>query len=128
MEGKWGISFEDLVYLIISAGLVCLIITWMLSVLLVSKKSYDYKLLTPPSNSLISESLPQKEIESHSTPVASQQLTHTLNIHPLKVMRFQTKAKIPPPSSQGGCNKGDCLETVSRIGLISDFQVKSSFP
>ena len=108
MESKWVIRFEDLVYLIISAGLFCLIITWMLSVLLVSKKSYDYELLNTPSKSLTSESLPQKGNESHSLPIVSQQFTHTLNIHPLKVMRLHSKTETPLPSSQSSCTEGDC--------------------
>ena len=63
MESKWVIRFEDLVYLIISAGLFCLIITWMLSVLLVSKKSYDYELLNTPSKSLTPEYIKWKWVE-----------------------------------------------------------------
>ena len=108
MESRWIISFEDTVYLIISAGLFCLIITWMLSVLLVSKRSYDYELLHTPSISLIPESLLQKGIESHSPPSVSQQFTHALNIHPLKVVRLHSKTNTPPLSSQSSCIKGDC--------------------
>ena len=108
MESKWVINFEDIVYLIISAGLFCLTVTWMLSVLLVSKESYDYKILSTPSNSLIPESLPQKRSESHSPPVVSQHFTHALNIHPLKVVRIHSKTNTPPPTSQSRCTKGDC--------------------
>ena len=109
MESKWVIDFEDTVYLIISAGLLCLIISWMLSVLLVSNNSYNYELLNIPSTSLISESLPQKGIESHTPPIVSQQSTHSLNIHPLKVMWIQKKTtNTAPPSSQSSCTKGDC--------------------
>ena len=99
MERKWQISFEDIVYLIICGGLFCLIIIWMLSVLLVGKESYEYKIVSPPSQSLIQESLPQKGIESQSSPVVSQQFTHALNIHPLKVLRLQNITDTPPPSS-----------------------------
>ena len=98
MESKWVISFEDIVYLIISAGLFCLIISWMFSGLLVSEESYDYEPLNPPSNSLIPESLPQIEIENHFPPIGPQQSTHALHIHPLKVVRIiHNKTNTPPP-------------------------------
>jgi hypothetical protein len=99
MERKWQINFEDIVYLIICGGLFCLIIIWMLSVLLVGTESYDHKTVNPPSQSSIPESLPQKGIESHSSPVVSQQFTHALNIHPLKILRLQNITDTPPPSS-----------------------------
>ena len=97
MESRWVISFEDIVYLVLSGGLVCLIIIWMFSGLLVSKESYDFEPLSPPSNSLISESIPQIEIEHHSPPFESQQSTHALNIHPLKVVRIHSKTNTSPP-------------------------------
>ena len=96
MESKWVISFEDIVYLILSGGLVCLIITWMFTGLLVSKESYDLEPLTSPSNSLISESIPQIEIENHSPPIESQRSPHALNIHPLKVVRIHSKKNTSP--------------------------------
>ena len=108
MESKWAINFEDSVYLIISAGLLCLIISWMLSMLLVSKKSFDYELLNPPSTSLISESLPQKGIESHAPPSEPMQFEHSLNIHPLKVIKTDVAPNTLLPSSPSSCIKGDC--------------------
>ena len=108
MESKWVINFEDIVYLIISAALVCLITTWMFSVLLISKKSNNYKWLNTSLNNSISKSLPKKGIESNTPPIVSQQLTHQLNIHPLKVFRIQRKADTLPPSSQNSCTNGDC--------------------
>ena len=108
MESKWVINFEDSVYLIISAGLLCLIISWMLSVLLVSTNSFDFELLTPPSKSVISESHPQREIESHTPPIEPQQFEQSLNIHPLKVIRIDVTPITSPPSSQSSCTEGDC--------------------
>ena len=96
MESKWVISFEDIVYLILSGGLVCLIITWMFSSLLVSKENYDYEPLTPPSKSFMPESLPQIEIEYHSPPTMPQKSTDALHIHPLKVVRTQSQTNTPP--------------------------------
>ena len=107
-ESKWVINFEDSVYLIISAGLLCLIIIWMLSVLLVSKQRYDFRLFNTPSNSSISESLSPEGIENRSPPIVPQQGTQSLNIHPLKVMRIYSKPNSTPPSSQSSCADGDC--------------------
>ena len=108
MESKWVINFEDIVYLIISAGLFCLIISWVLSVLLINKNSFNYELLTNPSSSSISESLPQKAMKSDAPPIASQQSANSLNIHPLEVMSVHEQTNIPPPSSQSSCTKADC--------------------
>lgn len=124
MERKWQISFEDIVYLIICGGLFCLIIIWMLSVLLVGKESYDHKTVSPPSQSLIPESLPNKGIESHSSPVVSQQFTHALTIHPLKVLRFQNITDTPPPHHEVGALEETVTKTVSRTGLSSDLRFK----
>ena len=108
MESKWAIDFEDTVYLIISAGLLCLIISWMLSVLLVSTQSFDYEVLNTPSKSLVSESLPQKGIESHTLPSEPLQFEHSLNIHPLQVIRMDAAPNTLLPSSQSSCIEGDC--------------------
>ena len=108
MESKWAINFEDSVYLIISVGLLCLIISWMLSVLLVSKKSFDYELLDAPSKSLISESGPPKGIDSRSPPGEPPQIEHSLNIHPLKVIGIDAAPNTLLPPERSSCIEGDC--------------------
>ena len=108
MESKWEVNFEDTVYLIISAGLLCLIISWILSVLLVTKRSFDYEFLTSPSESPISESVPQQVVESRAPPSVSQQKTYSLNIHPLEVLRIDERPHTTASSSQSSCPKGDC--------------------
>ena len=108
MESKWEINFEDSVYLIISAGLLCLMIIWMLSLLIISTQSFDFRWFNTPSNSSISESLSPEKIETRTPPIVPQQDTQSLNIHPLKVMRIYGKPNTAPPSSQPSCAKGDC--------------------
>ena len=108
MESKWEISFEDIVYLIISAGLFCLIISWMLSVLVISTESYNYEILNTPSSGSVSESLAQQAIENQAPPIVSQQFTQTLNIHPLKVLRIHNNPDTPLASSHTSCTQGDC--------------------
>ena len=86
METRWAVSIEDIVYTLISAGLMCFIIVWMVSVLIAGNKNYNSDLHTPgPTNSL-SASPPQVEIYSHSHPLVPQQYRQALNIHPLKVL------------------------------------------
>ena len=108
MESKWEVNFEDTVYLIISAGLLCLIISWILSVLLITKRSFDYEFLNNPSENPISESVPQQEIESRAPPSVPQQFTPSLNIHPLEVLRIDEKPHTITPSTQSSCPEGDC--------------------
>ena len=97
MKSRWGISIEDLVYLAISAGLICLFIAWILSTLPNSDKSYNSKSFDTPSISKKTESLAQKGVKKYSPPTVSRQV-----IHPLKVIRTQRKpdplpSQLPPP-------------------------------
>ena len=108
MESRWEISFEDVVYLPIRAGLICLIITWILSVFPISTKSNNYELLNTTSNSVRTESIPSINNESHSPPNVSQQFTSPLNIHPLKVLRIHRKSNNSSSSPQSHCTTGDC--------------------
>ena len=64
MKSRWGISIEDLVYLAISAGLICLFIAWILSTLPSSDKSYNSKSFDTPSISKKTESLAQKGVKN----------------------------------------------------------------
>lgn len=97
MKSRWGISIEDLVYLVISAGLICLFIAWIISTLPSSDKSYNSKSFDTPSISKTTESLAQKGVKKYSPPTVSRQV-----IHPLKVIRTQRNpdplpSQLPPP-------------------------------
>jgi len=99
MKSRWGISIEDIVYLAISAGLICLFIAWILSTLPSSDESYGSKSFNTPSISITTESLAQKGIKKYSPPSVSRQV-----IHPLKVIRTQRKpdpltSQRPPPKN-----------------------------
>ena len=92
MKSRWGISIEDLVYLVISAGLICLFIAWIISTLPSSDKSYNSISFDTPSISKTTESLSQKGVKKYSPPTESRQV-----IHPLKDIITQRKPD-PLPS------------------------------